>query len=126
MSLMNCTSEMLWQLYVKLGKNPKASQIRDDPELHTALESLPQNDAEELRKRVLLSPQELSSKRDVINDRTLSLVPNTTCGSCHMFNPLRFDFHNLSYLEDRTVSVSPRVHFYFMRDLQWLKQANLK
>jgi hypothetical protein len=100
--------------------------MRDDPELHTALETMPAVDAEELKKRVLLSPQELSSKSNIINDRALSLVPNTTCGSCHKFNPLRFDFHNLSYLEDRTISVSPRVRFDVERDLQWLEQAKLK
>jgi hypothetical protein len=111
---------------INMGKNPKASQMRDDPELHTALETMPAVDAEELKKRVLLSPQELSSKSNIINDRALSLVPNTTCGSCHKFNPLRFDFHNLSYLEDRTISVSPRVRFDVERDLQWLEQAKLK
>jgi hypothetical protein len=111
---------------INMGKNPKASQMLDDPELHTALDTLPKADADELKKRVLLSPQEISSKSNIINDSALSLVPNTTCGSCHKFNPLRFDFHNLSYLEDRTVSVSPRVHFDVMRDLQWLEQAKFK
>ncbi|MBM3381167.1 MAG: hypothetical protein FJY29_01870 [Betaproteobacteria bacterium] len=111
---------------INMGKNPKASQMRDDPDLHTALETLPAADADELKKRVLLSPQELSSKSEIINDRALGLVPNTTCGSCHKFNSLRFDFHNLSYLEDRTVSVSPRVHFDVLRDLEWLEQEKLK
>ena len=107
---------------INMGKSPKASQMRDDPELHTALEGMNSRDAEELKKHVLLSPQELSAKNEVINDRALSHVANTTCGSCHKFNSLRFDFHNLSYLEDRTVSVSPRVKFDLLRDMEWLEQ----
>jgi hypothetical protein len=107
---------------INMGKAPKASQMRDDPELHTALESMNSRDAEELKKHVLLSPQELAAKNSVINDRALSHVANTTCGSCHKFNSLRFDFHNLSYLEDRTVSVSPRVKFDLLRDMEWLEQ----
>jgi len=107
---------------INMGKAPKASQMRDDPELHTALESMNSQDAEELKKHVLLSPQELAAKNEVINDRALSHVANTTCGSCHKFNSLRFDFHNLSYLEDRTVSVSPRVKFDLLRDMEWLEQ----
>lgn len=107
---------------INMGKAPKASQMRDDPELHSALENMNTRDAEELKKRVLLSPQESAVKNEVINDRALSHVSNTTCGSCHKFNSLRFDFHNLSYLEDRTVSVSPRVKFDVLRDMQWLEQ----
>lgn len=107
---------------LNMGKSPKASQMRDDPDLHTALDGMEQKNAEELKKRVLLSPQELSAKKNVINDRALSLVPNTTCGSCHKFNDLRFDFHNLSYLEDREITISPRVKFDLLRDLEWLEQ----
>lgn len=105
---------------LNMGPAPKASQMRDDPELHTALDSMSSPDADEIRERVLLSPSEISQKNALINDRALGLVPNTTCGSCHKFNPLRFDFHNLSYLEDRTVSISPRVRFDVQRDLEWL------
>lgn len=105
---------------INLGRAPKASQMRDEPDLHTALDDMPQTDANELRTRVLLSPSEVAAKSNLINDRALTLVPNTTCGSCHKFNNLRFDFHNLSFLEDRQITVSPRVQFDVKRDLEWI------
>ena len=105
---------------INLGLSPKASQMRDEPDLHTALDNLPAADAEEIRERVLLSPREVSTKSKIINDRARTLVPNTTCGSCHKFNQLRFDFHNLSFLEDRQITVSPRVKTDVIRDLEWL------
>lgn len=106
---------------INLGKSPKASQMRDEPALHTALENLPESDAKELKDRVLLSPREVATK-SLINDRALTLVPNTTCGSCHKFNNLRFDFHNLSFLEDRQITISPRVKIDVTRDLEWLSR----
>jgi len=109
------------RVLINLGKSPKASQLRDDPQLHTALETMNAADAEEIKKRVLLSAQDLGSKKIAITDRAVSLVPNTTCASCHKFNSLRFDFHSLSYLEDRTISISPRVETDILRDLQWLQ-----
>lgn len=104
------------------GLAPKASQMRDEPELHTALDSMNQADADEIKKRVLLSPSELGTKKNIISDRNLTLVPNTSCGSCHKLNNLRFDFHALSYLEDRTISVSSRVKTDVARDIEWLKK----
>ncbi len=104
------------------GPAPRASQMRDDPALHTALETMDATDAAEIRKRVLLSPSELAQKKNIISDRAVTLVPNTSCASCHKFNNLRFDFHSLSYLEDRNISVSPRVKTDVLRDLEWLKQ----
>lgn len=107
---------------INLGLSPKASQMRDEPDLHTALDEMSASDATEIKTRVLLSPREISLKSHIINDRNLTLVPNTTCGSCHKFNPLRFDFHNLSYLEDRQITVSPRVKTDVTRDLEWLSR----
>lgn len=104
------------------GTAPRASQMRDAPEIHTALETMNSKDANEIKQRVLLSPQELPSKKDIISDRNLTLVPNTSCGSCHKLNSLRFDFHALSYLEDRDVSISSRVKTDVQRDLEWLQR----
>lgn len=102
------------------GLAPRASQMRDEPQLHTALDSMNSRDAKEIRQRVLLSPMETATKSKIIADRNITLVPNTSCASCHKLNNLRFDFHALSYLEDRTISVSPRVKTDVMRDLEWL------
>jgi hypothetical protein len=103
------------------GQAPTGSQMRDDPQLHTALETINPADAAEIRKRVVLSPRELGEKKNIISDRNESLVPNTSCASCHKFNNLRFDFHALSYLEDREISVIPRVQTDVLRDLEWLR-----
>jgi hypothetical protein len=106
------------------GLAPRASQMRDEPELYSALETMNSINAEEIKKRVLLSPSEVKQKNNIINDRALTLVPNTSCASCHKFNDLRFDFHALSYLEDRTISISPRVRTDVLRDLEWLKKRS--
>ena len=47
------------------------------------------------------------------------LVPNTSCASCHKLNDLRFDMHNLSALEDRDITVSPRVKQDVLADQIW-------
>jgi HPt (histidine-containing phosphotransfer) domain-containing protein len=56
-----------------------------------------------------------------LRDRRQHLVANTTCGTCHMMNPLRFDFHNFGYLEDRDLTVSPRVTTDVELDLRFLR-----
>ncbi|MEY3900744.1 MAG: hypothetical protein RL189_50 [Pseudomonadota bacterium] len=104
------------------GPAPRASQMRDDPLLHDALETMNERDAKEIRQRVLLSPMEVALKKNIVSDRNLTLVPNTSCASCHKFNSLRFDFHAFSYLEDRTITVSPRVRTDVVRDLEWLEK----
>jgi hypothetical protein len=38
-----------------------------------------------------------------------------------MMNPLRFDFHNFGYLEDRDLTVSPRVTTDVELDLRFLR-----
>jgi hypothetical protein len=58
----------------------------------------------------------------VLRDRRQRLVPNTGCASCHQMNGLRFDFHNFGYLEDRDLTVSPRVVTDVALDLEWLKR----
>lgn len=104
------------------GPAPRASQMRDDPLLYDALETMNEKDAKEIRQRVLLSPMEVGIKKNIVSDRNLTLVPNTSCASCHKFNSLRFDFHAFSYLEDRTITVSPRVRTDVVRDLEWLEK----
>ena len=36
-----------------------------------------------------------------------TLVPNTSCATCHSFNELVFDFHNLSFLESADITIAP-------------------
>jgi hypothetical protein len=105
----------------QLGPSIRGSQFRDEARLDPWLEANTA-DAEELRLNVLLSPQDLPRLAPVLADRRQILVPNTSCSSCHKLNELRFDFHNLSYLEDRPLTISPRVKKDVELDLQWLTQ----
>ena len=52
-----------------------------------------------------------------INDPYQTLVNQTTCASCHRANQLNFDFHNLSYLGDYEVTISPRTLADVERDM---------
>jgi hypothetical protein len=63
----------------------------------------------ELRDTVIGNRADLMRLSPILSDRSRRLVPNTTCASCHMANSLRFDFHNFGYLEDRELTISPRV-----------------
>jgi hypothetical protein len=106
-----------------LGPSSRASMLRDDEALYDLPAS--QEGAKEINESVLLFQRDSSKLGPLINDRTQRLVPNTTCASCHKLNGLRFDFHNLSYLEDREVTISGRVTKDVSLDMEWLSQ-NLK
>jgi hypothetical protein len=103
-----------------LTQNSSASMTSDDPRLYTA--NLSPADATELRQNVLLSLDQRATLEPRLRDRTQLLVPNTSCGSCHKLNATRFDFHNLSYLEDANVTIAPRVVTDVQRDLEWLQR----
>ncbi len=77
--------------------------------------------AAEIRDSVILSTQDIARLATPISDRNERLVPNVPCGSCHKLNDLRFDFHNFGYLEDRELTIAPRVRRDVERDLAWLR-----
>ena len=56
---------------------------------------------EKIKDSAILFVEDFDRLRPVIADRTQRLVPNTTCASCHKLNNTRFNFHNMSYLQDR-------------------------
>ena len=75
-------------------------------------------DSEEGRKlaeQVIVDRDDIERLRDKINDPSQTMVPNTSCATCHNFNRILFDFHNLSYFESLEITVAPRVE----RDVQW-------
>ena len=88
-----------------------------DPELLGALASAPPA----LAAQVVADTDELSWKGERLNDPYSTLVPHTTCASCHRANGLSFNFHNLSYFEDQPMSVSPRARRDVERDLVWAR-----
>ena len=90
-----------------------------DIQLTQALEDLPLSQSEQLRSQVITETTLNDHKIDEINDPYLTLVNQTTCASCHRANQLNFNFHNLSYLEDYEISISPRTFADIERDLAW-------
>jgi len=89
-----------------------------DPELTERLAELPLERREALLSQVITDTDELATKVDRINDPYQTTVAHTTCASCHRANNINFNFHNLSYLEDQSISVSPRVREDVKRDLK--------
>lgn len=88
-----------------------------DPALLDALETMPDDQRMSLEAQVIIDTAERSAKEPRINDPYQTLVPNTTCTSCHRSNNINFNFHNLSYLEDQEISIAPRVTNDVLRDL---------
>ena len=109
------TSPTDGRVLASLGPSPRASQTRDDESLY----ELDDTTLGALRESVLLGPSDTQRLRSRIASRKERLVANTTCASCHKLNPLRFDFHNMSYLEDRDVTIAPRVVEDVALDLAW-------
>ncbi len=102
-----------------MGTAPRGSQTRDDDIVYE-----PQANpiAEAIAAQVLLGPRDLIRLKEALSDRRQLQVPNTTCASCHKLNALRFDFHNFGYLEDRALTVSPRVRKDVALDIEFVSQ----
>jgi hypothetical protein len=79
--------------------------------------------SEELTSLAIFAREDNDLLGQAINDPKQTLVPNTSCASCHRFNKLRFDFHNLSHLEDRELTIAPRVVNDVTHELEWLRSA---
>lgn len=108
------------RILANLGASMRGSQSRDDDSLYDLLNG--SNDAEELAASVMLRINDIDRLTPMVRDREKLLVPNTSCVSCHKMNDLRFDFHNFSYLEDREITISPRVVRDVELDLNWLQK----
>ncbi len=108
------------RVLANLGPSMRGSQGRDDDSLYDLLNG--STDAEELAATVMLRINDIDRLTPKVRDREKLLVPNTSCVSCHKMNELRFDFHNFSYLEDRDITISPRVKRDVELDLSWLQK----
>lgn len=75
-----------------------------------------------LAHQVLTSVEQRSGEfAERINDPSQTLVPNTSCATCHSLNELVFDMHNLSYLENNEMTVSQRVKADVAHELEWIE-----
>jgi hypothetical protein len=102
------------------GPSETGTMVTDDDRLYDAVDG--SADGREIAASVMLTGADVDRLTPVLSDRRQRLVPNTSCVSCHKMNDLRFDFHNLSYLEDRELTVSPRVITDVALDLGWLSR----
>ena len=78
--------------------------------------------ASAIGKSIVVEASDRQRLAATINDPSLTLVSNTSCASCHSFNELPFNFHNLSYLQDMEMNIAPRVHADVAYDLAWLRR----
>jgi hypothetical protein len=108
------------RVLANLGTSIRGSQGRDEDKLYDLLDG--SDAAEELAASVMLRINDIERLTPQVRDREKLLVINTSCVSCHKMNDLRFDFHNLSYLEDREITISPRVKRDVELDLNWLRK----
>jgi hypothetical protein len=102
------------------GKSETVSMGTADPRIAQAIAS-GVGRSRELADSVVVRGADIARLTPALRDRRQHLVANTTCGTCHMMNPLRFDFHNFGYLEDRDLTVSPRVTTDVELDLRFLR-----
>lgn len=75
-----------------------------------------------LKSLVLTDDQDRFEKGTDVNDPEKTLIPNTSCATCHSMNTLAFDFHNLSYFEQEEITIAPRVEADVRSELRWLKR----
>lgn len=101
------------RLLINMGKVQTVGMTTEDDII---LESIEQGN-EILADQVVLDADDPTIS-DLANPNEF-LVPNTSCASCHKLNDLRFDMHNLSALEDREITVSPRVRQDVLADQLW-------
>ena len=107
------------RVLVDLGMAPVGRQVADDETVHAAARNPLLAPA--ISARAMLGPADIARLTPVLRDRRTTFVPNTTCASCHKMNALRFDFHSFGYLEDRDLTISPRVVTDVTLDLAWIR-----
>ena len=99
---------------INIGFQQSVGMSNEDPSIEDAIAA----GAQDLENSVVPFAED-SELIDEVVDPYQFLVPNTSCASCHKANELRFDFHNLSHLEDRDTTVSPRVRADVAREMVW-------
>ena len=80
------------------------------------------HDGEALAEQVIKDQFDISRLADKINDPTKTMIANTSCGTCHNFNRILYDFHNLSYFEAQEITIAPRVRNDVAHELSWVEQ----
>ncbi len=105
------------------GLKARGTVRRDEESLIDLKDQLQGADQDELEEAVIWTFPERKHKASRIADPHRTHVAHTSCISCHKLGPVNFDLHNLSYFENREVSISPRVVQDVLRELEWLSQT---
>lgn len=103
------------------GMDETVSSAAGDDRLLEALRD-GQVDRSAIERQIFTEVSDRTRLAERINDPDQTLVANTSCASCHSFNDLTFDFHNLSYLQEMDMTISKRVRNDVRADLDWLGQ----
>ena len=105
------------EVLINVGKSELATMNSADPIIEDEIAS----GNRVLKNSVVLDTNGADELMAQIADPSEFLVSNTSCASCHKLNETRFDFHNLSHLEDLDATVSPRVVNDVAREIAWTK-----
>ena len=102
-------------------ESARVSMARDDDNIYPAQTAAANGPyASEFAQNMILFVPDIRANRERVADGLKVRVQNTTCASCHKLNKLRFDLHNLSYLQGEPMTVSPRVVRDVAIDMAWL------
>ena len=104
----------------RLEQDETVSMASADHRLVEQIEE--QGEDSPLKSLVLTDDQDRFEKGAAVNDPERTLIPNTSCATCHSMNTLAFDFHNLSYFEQEEITIAPRVKADVRSELRWLKR----
>jgi len=118
---LNVADPVTGETLVEIGQSETVRALQGDEVLVDATGDWSVN-AEKLKQQVVLNREDQGRLRERINDPNQTLVPNTSCASCHSFNDLSFDFHNLSYLQEMEITIAPRVRKDVTADINWLRR----
>lgn len=105
------------RLLFQLDGSENVTESAGDSKLADALQQMGSTKRAAILKQVVMDTDQLPELAPRINDPYQTLVPNTSCASCHRMNNLDFNFHNLSYLEDHDITIAPRVRLDIAREL---------
>jgi len=108
------------RLLAEYGFAARASVRRDEAVLQGKLDAAGDGVRDELQDAVIWTFAERASKGARIADPEQTHVAHTSCVSCHKLGDTGFNLHNLSYLEEGDIAVSPRVEKDVARELLWL------
>jgi hypothetical protein len=104
-------------LLYRFDQSENVTSSMGDHRLFEDLDVMSKSQQEQITDQIIVDSNQLSYLEDKIFDPYQTLVPNTSCSSCHRANSLLFNFHNLSYFEDEDLSISLRTVNDVKRDL---------